>query len=133
MKIKRFLNSEAAAQFVKYVVCGLATVAFYVGGVWLISGLTNFPDLWVNSIFYVFATVFGYLLNYFWSFQSDSDHTKSFLKYLIVAAVGIGLNYFAVKYMTMGLGFSLAIAALVFAALWPIFSFVAQKFFVYRG
>lgn len=132
MNFRALLHADTGAQFFKYVICGIATVAFYVGGVWLVTGTWDFPDLWVNSIFYALATVLGYGLNYFWSFKSNANHAASFTKYLAVAITGVGLNFLFVKFMTGSAGLSVTLAALIFAALWPAVSFVAQKFFVYR-
>lgn len=92
---------------------------------------TSFPDLGINSVFYILATGFGYTLNYYWSFKSNSRHSRAGLKYLAVAATGTGLNFIAVAFMTAQSGLAVETAALVFAALWPIASFAAQKFFVY--
>ena len=133
VSLSRYLRSETGAQFLKYSICGIATVTFYVGGVSVMTRATPFSDLWINSVFYALATVLGYTLNYFWSFQSTGQHRTAFTKYLAVAAVGVGLNFLAVRFMISKIGLSVTLSAFIFSAVWPIVSFAAQKYFVYRA
>ena len=124
--------NKTGGQLLKYLVSGGATVAFYVGCVWLFTRTTDFPELWINSFFYALATVLSYTVNYFWAFQAKGKHGSTFAKYTAVALLGFGLNALFVAFMTQTLNLRVSLAALLFVMLWPFVSFTAQKFFVYK-
>ncbi len=132
MSIMTFLRSESGGQLLKYLTAGMITVGFYVGGVWLGTRYTDLPVWLVNTGFYLAATVISYIVNYTWAFQSRASHGTAFMKYITVAALGVGLNFVFVAFLTGTLRLYPALAALIFAGLWPFLSFTAQKLFVFK-
>ncbi len=45
-----------------------------------------------SSLGFVVGAVINYILNYHFTFQSDKQHAEALTKFLIVAAVGAGIN-----------------------------------------
>jgi putative flippase GtrA len=82
---------------------------------------------------YALATLLNYLLNYYWSFASGEAHSTATAKFLTVAVAGAVLNSAFVALVTNTAGLPFVWAGLIFALIWPIASFSAQKLWAFRA
>jgi putative flippase GtrA len=87
--------------------------------------------LFSNFVSGVFSIVFNYLSNYFWSFNSQSDHSKSGLKYLVNLIIIWGVNTFLIKFLILA-GIQENYAKLIPALIIAPFSFFSLKFIVFK-
>lgn len=128
-KITQNENFEA---FVKYVVIGISVTIIYIGGTTLSVDVLGWPVLVSNFFFYTLSTVLSYTANYYWSFSSSANHSSAFLKYIFIASMGLALNTAFIYVSSVVLKTPIWISTTIFAVTWPVFSFFAQKNFIYR-
>jgi len=107
-------------------------VAIYVGGAALGHRVAGLDAMIANAIAYVVATAYNYLLNFYWSFRTTRRHSQAAWRYLALAGAGILLNAVYVDAAMRFLGLPLEAAAISFAALWPLVSFVAMRYWAFR-
>jgi putative flippase GtrA len=76
---------------------------------------------------YSTATAFNYAANYYWSFASASPHQRAAFRYGIIVIAGLIWNTLVVQ-LSMFFGVPLTLALLLGVFSWPLFSFVALRF-----
>ena len=116
----------------RYLVTGVASVALYVGGAALAHHALGLGVPLANAAAYVGATVFNYLLNFYWSFRTTRRHAQAAWRYLTLSGAGIVLNSIYVNALVALTPVPLAVAALSFAALWPLVSFAGMRCWAFR-
>ena len=89
-----------------------------VHGTWL-------PQILANLTAYAVATVWNYLLNYYWSFRSVRPHRQAGLRFMIIVLIGLAANSGFVA--ATSLFVPVVWAGLAFSMLWPLASFAALK------
>ena len=92
---------------------------------------TTSSVLFSNFVSGIFSVIFNYLSNYFWSFNSKSDHSKSGLKYLVNLIIIWGVNTFLIKFLILA-GIQENYAKLIPALIIAPFSFYSLRFVVFR-
>jgi len=117
--------------FIKYLITGTLSVAIYISCLHILHAWVGVGPLISNSSAYAFATVFNYLANCHWAFESESTHFASFAKFTTLVAVGFLGNQIFVLSMSKYLNIDVRVAALLFSALWPLASFIAQRTLVF--
>ncbi len=116
----------------RYLTAGLGTVGLYVGGVWFGTEVLDLSVRPTNAFFYFLATLISFGLNYIWVFASKARPGNALTLFILLQAVGVGLN---VIWVEAGLHFTSlypwVIAAAYFAA-WPFLSFSMQKRYIFN-
>ncbi|MFD2646379.1 GtrA family protein [Devosia albogilva] len=125
------VNPSLCWQIARYGVTGICTVAVYVGLLWILLRATALPETAANAAAYAAANLLNYLLHFYWSFRSKRTHSQASWRFLSVVVTGAVLNS-AVVELLVQLGLPVELAALIFAALWPIASFVSLKLWALR-
>jgi putative flippase GtrA len=126
----------------------LSTLIIKYGSLWrwaLVGVTTAFIDYTMFiSIYSVVTSVlmanflaglasisFNYIAHYFWSFKSQTDHTKSGLKYLISLVTFWSLNTLLLKAL-ISAGVDPKIAKLIPIPIIAPLSFISLRFFVFK-
>lgn len=116
-----------AGQLKRFLTAGLGTVGLYVGGVWFGTEILNLPARPVNAVLYVAVTFISFALNSKWVFASEASAKRTLVLYLLLQAVGVGLN---IGWVELGLRFTSLypwIIAASYFVIWPFLSFNIQK------
>ena len=74
---------------------------------------------------------FNYIAHYFWSFKSQTDHTKAGLKYLVNLITFWSINTLLLKILITS-GFDPKIAKLMPIPIIAPLSFISLRFFVFK-
>ena len=111
---------------------GVLSVALYVGGAALGHRILGLDALVANAAAYVAATAFNYLMNFYWSFRTTRKHSEAAWRYLALSGTGVVLNSLYVDLVMRSFGAPLEVAAITFAALWPLVSFFAMRYWAFR-
>lgn len=83
---------QLAMGFIKFLsVGGTATLLQYAILIALVETAAATPVL-ASSIGYVLSSVYNYLLNYYFTFESAARHHIAAFKFMIVAAIGLTIN-----------------------------------------
>jgi len=126
----------------------LSTLIIKYGSLWrwaLVGVTTAFIDYAIFiSIYSVVTSVlmanflaglasisFNYIAHYFWSFKSQTDHTKSGLKYLINLIIFWSLSTILLKALITA-GVDPKIAKLIPIPIIAPLSFISLRFFVFK-
>lgn len=117
----------------RYLVTGGGIAAVYILGTTVGVEALDWPVLPTNIGFYALSTVLGYLINYYWTFGSEAPHGSAFVRYLLVAGAGFGLNTAWIALTTVRLGLPVFVTTTIFTGGWAVISFLLQRNFIYRG
>lgn len=116
----------------RYLVTGVLSVALYVGGAALGHRVIGLDAPIANAAAYLVATVFNYLMNFYWSFRTTRRHAEASWRYLALSGSGVVLNTIYVSFVMRTFDAPLEVAAITFAALWPLVSFVGMRYWAFR-
>jgi len=126
------IKRSIVASGLRYLVTGVLSVALYVGGAALGHRVLGLDAPIANAVAYVVATAFNYVMNFYWSFRTTRRHSEAAWRYLALSGTGVVLNSLYVSLVMRTFGAPLEVAAITFAALWPMVSFVAMRYWAFR-
>lgn len=79
-------------KFIKFIgVGGVATAIQYILLVLLVE-LTSTNIVLLSAFSFLVSAVFNYLMNYYFTFESDAKHGVATIKFALVASCGLLLN-----------------------------------------
>jgi len=79
-------------KFVRFlIVGGVATFVQYVALIWTVERW-HWNAVLASSLGYFLSSIANYLLNYYFTFRSDTRHGVAATRFAIVAAAGLALN-----------------------------------------
>jgi dolichyl-phosphate beta-glucosyltransferase len=79
--------------FLKYAVVGTIGTVVDVGTLYLFVEYVHIPLLISTTLSFILAVINNFILNKYWTFQNtNSNIRKQFIKFLIVALIGLGLT-----------------------------------------
>ena len=120
-------------QFFKYCVGGGTAFIIDFGLLYFLTEVANLWYLWSANFSFIVAAFVNYLIQRFWTFQSDEPRAlRQFFVFLAVQIVGLFINntimYTLVEYFSIWYIFSKAVAAAVVL----IWNFWASRMFVFN-
>ena len=125
-------GSSIFRQFVSFVGVGaVATAAHYVILIVLVQFYHLNPTL-ASSIGAVAGALISYVLNYHYTFRSNSGHAVSMVKFFAVAGVGLVLNSMSMLICIEVFGFYYLLSQVLATALVLIWSFSANRAWTFR-
>jgi len=78
------------------------------------------------------AVVFSYALNHSWTFRARGGHRRFFVRYLLVAVVGVGLNVTIMHVCTSILAKSYFVGLFFSVLIVPAFNFLGNRYWGFR-
>jgi len=120
-------------QLLKYFAVGGSAVLIYVTPLAYIETMTSWNVQLANFLCYVAATLYSFVLSYYFTFNSVASKGSALGKYIALALVGLSINTPFVFVLTTVFGISASLAGLLFSALWPLVSFYMQKTVVFSS
>lgn len=95
MKIRRYI-----ASFIRYFISGsLATVVHFLILILLVEQFKIIPTI-SSSVGYLFAVIFNYLAQYYWTFKPTGSHKRFVIRFLGVTAITFLINAGLVWFLT---------------------------------
>ena len=120
-------------QFTKFIGVGaLATIIHYAILIMLVeSGHTG--AVTASTIGYVISGIINYLLNYYFTFDSQEKHSHAALKFSLVAGAGLALNSL-IMYLAIELADMYYLLGQVLATLIVLFwNYLANRHWTYQS
>ncbi len=78
--------------FIKFIgVGGIATAIQYVLLILLVE-VTSASVVLLSAIAFTVSAIFNYLMNYYFTFESDAKHGVASIKFVVVASCGLMFN-----------------------------------------
>jgi putative flippase GtrA len=114
----------------RWAIVGIITFVIdyliFIGMYWVVSSV-----LVANFLAGLFSIAFNYLAHYFWSFKSQTDHSKSGLKYLVNLVIFWSAGTSLLKVLITS-GIDPKIAKLIPILFIAPLSFLFLKFYVFK-
>ena len=125
------MNRNALNRLVLFVgVGGIATLLQFILLALLIE-LRLLPEIAASAVSYGIAAIFSYLVNYHFTFASNSNHWHTLPKFVVTAAMGLGLStlLFAIFLFLIN---QYLIAQFLASGLTLVFYYSMHKLWIYR-
>ena len=125
-------DSSIFRQFVTFVGVGaVATAAHYLILIVLVQ-LYHLNPILASSVGAVAGALISYVLNYHFTFRSNSSHALSMAKFFAVAGVGLVLNSMAMLIFIEVIGLYYLLGQVLATALVFFWSFAANRAWTFR-
>lgn len=121
-----------ATKFVKFLGVGVIATGFQYVLLVIFVELFAMQKVFASGLSYCLSAVLNYSLNYHFTFRSQADHKKAFIKFALVALVGLGANVglFGLAHHTLGLHY--VVAQLVATGGVLVWNFLANNFWSFK-
>jgi len=123
---------ELLRQFVRFAGVGCLSAIGHYGLLIFLVQLVRTDAVLASAAGALLGAVINYLLNYHFTFQSSKKHHESIAKFVVVAAVGLGLNTLFMWIMVNLLGLHYLLSQLVTTGLVLIWSFLGNRFWTFH-
>jgi putative flippase GtrA len=120
-------------KFLKFCIVGFSGMLIDFGTTWLLKERLKVNKYISNSIGFIFATIWNFAFNRFWTFQSQNQQVAvQYLSFLSISIVGLGLNNLVIFILHGKLRMNFYLAKLVAVALVTTWNFLMNYFFTFR-
>lgn len=120
------------SQLMKFlVVGGLSTICQYAILIGLVELFRTDPVI-ASGIGAFFGAVLNYFLNKSTTFQSTAKHKTAVPRFVLVAAIAIGLNAFLMALFTKSLGVTYIPAQIITTGLIVFFTYNANRIWTFK-
>lgn len=111
---------------------GLAT-GIHILVLWVLLSGSSLPVLLANTVAFLGAFGFSFAGNYFWTFRASGSLGQAMLRFLIVSASAFLLNSALLAAILWSGRMDSTVAALGSAAVIPVITFLASRFWAFQG
>ena len=127
----KFAVTDYAFVF-RFLFVGGSTALMFFGLTFAFVEGLNVPAVLASTAACAIAICYNYLLHYYWTFESDSDHQNALMRYIIMGAGGLILNG-GIMYLGTTLESVHYLVAQIFAALGMVcWSLCLSYFWVFK-
>lgn len=124
--IKRLL----ALHLIKFLIVGGMATGLQFALLILFVEIFHLPAVAASASAYGSSAVFNYLLNYYFTFNSNKSHTEAFSQFVIVVAIGLCINTISFTLFSKVLHY---FVAQIFATLITLISnFLLHKYWIFK-
>lgn len=103
------------------------------GTTWLLKEKVKVNKYLANSTGFILAATSNYLLNRYWTFHSNNMKvTKEYLSFVLIAAIGLGINNTVVYILTEKLKLNFYLSKLFAVGVVTIWNFTMNYLFTFR-
>lgn len=118
------INDLLLWKFLKFCIVGSSGMIVDFGTTWLLKEKVKINKYFANSLGFILAATSNYLLNRFWTFQSENMKVATeYLSFVLISIVGLGLNNFVVYILTEKMKLNFYISKLFAIAVVTIWNF----------
>jgi len=111
------------------IVGGIATGTQFVLLILFVE-LISIDEVAASAAAYGCAAIVNYFLNYYFTFNSNKSHKTAFAQFIIVAAIGLGINTLSFTLFNRILHYFLA--QIMATLLTLISNFILHKYWIYK-
>lgn len=125
-------HSPLLRQFIHFAAVGLTGTSVQYVTLWLGVEYVLVSAPFASAIGYLLGSVVNYLLNYFFTFESDKSHKEAASKYFSVVGIGWCINTGLMGLLVSYLNWYYWIAQLVTTAIGLIWNFSGSRWWAFR-
>lgn len=126
--LKHFIDKK----FLNFVIVGGLATAIQFGLLAFFIEVFKFSEVFSSALSYALSAVCNYLLNYYFTFASNSRHSETFAKFVLVVAIGLCINTIVFALCFFIFPYYL-FAQLVATSTTLVVNFLLHKFWIYRS
>lgn len=127
------MTDGALRQFLLFALVGGAAAVAHYGTLVALAELLAVAPVPASAAGFLVGGVVSYVLNYGHVFRSDQDHGPTAVKFVAVAAVGLGLNSAIMWSLVHGAALHYLLAQLTATGLVMLWSFAANRHWTFVG
>lgn len=117
----------------RYLIVGIVSVGIYVLTTWWLVDIYELVVKAGVAVGYTTATVFNYIGNYYWTFESSRRHVASVPRYTTLVFLGLIYNELLIAVLGYVLDASIALHTFLAAVSWSIFAFTGMRFWAFKS
>ena len=88
-------------KFLKFCIVGTSGMGIDFGTTWYLKEKVKINKYIANSTGFILAATSNYLLNRFWTFQSENSSVgKEYISFMMISIIGLGINNFVLFLLT---------------------------------
>jgi len=133
MKIFTLFKKDVSKQFIKFCLIGLESTILNYGLFLVLYSFFGVNYLIAGGTGFVFGTVFGYIFNKIYSFQSRRKDLIAFPMYLIVYSFSLVFTLISLKILVDFLGINPLISNLITISITTMMNFFGTKILVFKN
>lgn len=132
--MNNLLERRTVRQFIKFGLVGVSSTVIDWGIFYILNLSFGVYYLTAKVLSFSVAVINSFTWNRRWTFRSQNpNRSQEFLKFLIIALIGLFLNAF-IMYLAVSIFHSRKIIGLIFATgIVTFWNFLANKFYTFRG
>lgn len=126
-------NTFLLWEFLKFCIVGSSGMITDFGTTWLLKEKVKVNKYLANSTGFILAATSNYLLNRYWTFHSNNMKvTKEYLSFVLIAAIGLGINNTVLYILTDKLRLNFYLSKLFAVGVVTIWNFTMNYLFTFR-
>ena len=129
-------NSRILGELVvalRFGVIGILATAIHIAVVWLLLSTSGLPTLLANTIAFINACGISFTGNYFWTFGAPGAPRRALCRFLTISISAFFLNSLLLSAILQLQLFSPPLAASGSAAVIPLITFLASRFWGFKS
>jgi putative flippase GtrA len=120
-------------KFLKFCIVGASGMAVDFGTTWLLKEKARINRYIANSCGFILAATTNYLLNRFWTFQSENGHiVTEYLTFILISVVGLAINNLVVYIISDRLKMNFYLAKLFAVCIVTLWNFTMNYLITFR-
>lgn len=124
-KFLQMIDELLPLKFLKFCIVGTSGMIIDFGTTWILKEKVKINKYVANSTGFMLAATSNYLLNRFWTFQSENSHIATeYISFMAISIIGLGINNLVLFLLTekMKLNFYLSkLFAIGVVTIWNFF------------
>jgi len=128
-----FLGGKSKKQFLRYLIIGFSSFFLEYLLFYIMFKVLDINELISNTIAIAIVFWFNFLMNRFWSFESNEKFAKQLMLYGMLFAFNLGVSNLFIYFMTNYLMVSPLISKVLIMGLIVIWNFIIYKTIIYKS
>jgi len=126
--------SSLVIKFIKFAAVGASGVLVDFGVTYLAKEKLGIQKYVANALGFCCAATTNFFLNRTWTFENnDPQITEQFIKFFLIATIGLGLNTIMIWYAHQRKGYNFYLAKAIAIALVMFWNFIANFLYTFVG
>jgi putative flippase GtrA len=127
------INELIIWKFLKFCIVGSSGMVVDFGTTWLLKEKIKVNKYIANSTGFVLAATSNFLLNHFWTFQSENRQLSlEYLSFLLISVIGLGINNIVVYLLTERVKMNFYVSKLCAVGVVTIWNFSMNYLITFR-
>jgi putative flippase GtrA len=126
------INAILVWKFLKFCIVGSSGMLVDFSTTWLLKEKVKINKYIANSAGFILAATSNYLLNRFWTFQSDNTRVVTeYLTFILISIIGLGINNAVVYLLTERIRFNFYLSKLFATGVVTLWNFSMNYLFTF--